>query len=100
MNIDISRLENVRQREGKLVARCPACVEKGHDNTGNHLCVYDDGRFACCVYPGASGKEHRKRILELVGACGRYGGRFVLKVRPTRHHIDGTVGTLFSWSRA
>lgn len=50
-----------------MIARCPACVEIGQDKKGNHLILYDDGRFGCIRYQGADGKEHRKRIFQLVG---------------------------------
>ena len=65
--IDMSRLEKVCQRNGKTIARCPACAESGGDNNGEHLFIAADGKFACVMFPGAEGTEHRKRIFELVG---------------------------------
>jgi len=65
--LDKTRLENVSQRAGRIIARCPACFEDGHDRAGNHLSVWTDGKFACVQFPGDEGKEHRKRIFELVG---------------------------------
>ena len=67
MSIDISRLENVRTIGNKTVARCPACAESGQDKKGNHLIISNDGKFACVMFQGASGHEHRKRIFRLVG---------------------------------
>ena len=69
MSLDISKLENVRKRGGKVIARCPACAEAGHDQKGEHLVINADGRFGCVVYPGdsADAKEHRKRIFALCG---------------------------------
>ena len=43
--LDETRLENVRDRAGKKIARCPACFEEGHDKTGNHLSIRPDGSF-------------------------------------------------------
>jgi hypothetical protein len=66
MSLDVARLEKVRELAGGLVqARCPACAEDGHDRTGEHLRIYPDGRFGCCVHPKDG--EHRKRIWALAG---------------------------------
>jgi hypothetical protein len=65
--IDIKRLQLVKRQGGKVIARCPACWEKGSDRNGDHLIVYPDGRFACCCHPGPRGEEHRQRIYAL--AC-------------------------------
>ena len=66
MSLDISKLEKVRELAGGLVqARCPACAEGGHDRSGEHLRIYPDGRFGCCVHPKDG--EHRKRIWALAG---------------------------------
>ena len=54
MSLDVSKLENVRTRGGKMIARCPACAEAGHDQKGEHLVINADGRFGCVVYPGDS----------------------------------------------
>lgn len=67
MSLDESRLENVHQRGGRIIARCPACAKDGHDEKGEHLVIMPDGRFGCVVYPGAAGKEHRKRISAMAG---------------------------------
>ena len=66
MSLDVSKLEKVRQlADGSVQARCPACAEGGSDRHGNHLRIYPDGRFGCCVYPKDC--EHRKRIWALAG---------------------------------
>jgi hypothetical protein len=69
MSLDTSKLENVRKRGGKVIARCPACAEAGHDQKGEHLVINARGPFGCVVYPGGSAdaKEHRKRIFALCG---------------------------------
>ena len=69
MSLDTSKLENVRKRGDKATARCPACGQAGHDQKGEHLFIYADGRFGCVVYPGDStdANEHRKRIFALCG---------------------------------
>lgn len=61
-SLDLDRLEKVRHLPGKITARCPACAEEGHDRTGGHLVVFDNGRFSCIADEG-----HRPRIWELVG---------------------------------
>jgi hypothetical protein len=82
MSLDISKLQNVCGRGKKIIARCPACAESGHDNKGEHLIVNAEGRFACVVYPGdsADAREHRKRIFSL---CGDRAVK-PLDVRPAR----------------
>lgn len=78
MSLDVSKLEKVRELPGGIVqARCPACAEGGHDRTGEHLRIYPDGRFGCCVHPKDG--EHRKRIWALVGV--RKPGTFTLRVK-------------------
>ena len=67
MSLDLSRIENARQRGEKIIARCPACAEHGHDEKGEHLVIMPDGRFGCVTCPGAAGKEHRQRIHALAG---------------------------------
>jgi hypothetical protein len=72
MSLDVSKLESVRVRGEKAIARCPACAEAGHDQKGEHLFIHPDGRFGCVVYPGdsADANEHRKRIFALCGDRG------------------------------
>lgn len=66
MSLDLRRLEKLRElANGVMQARCPACAEGGRDRAGEHLRVYPDGRFGCCVYP--KDREHRKRIYALAG---------------------------------
>lgn len=74
MSLDIDKLEKVVVRNGKVIARCPACAENGEDATGNHLFIEDggEGRFGCVVNPGALGGEHRKRIWALAGITGAH----------------------------
>jgi hypothetical protein len=72
MSLDVSRLEQVRQRGDKTIARCPACAEKGYDKKGEHLVIMADGRFGCVLHPGEEGEGHRRRIFALVG--GGYSG--------------------------
>ena len=66
MSLNVSKLEKVRELAGGIVqARCPACAEGGNDRAGEHLRIYPDGRFGCCVHPKSG--EHRKRIFALAG---------------------------------
>lgn len=98
MALDLKKLEKaVRLADGKLRARCPACAEKGQDKTGEHLRVYPDGRFGCCVFP--QDREHRKRIFILAGERGPK----TIQVRiaaaksagPVQSGILGRLGQLF-----
>jgi len=66
MSLDLTKLEKVVELTGGAKrARCPACAEGGNDKAGEHLRIYPDGKFGCCVFPGD--REHRKRIFALVG---------------------------------
>ena len=66
MALQIDLLEKARTTGGgRIQARCPACAESGGDTKAQHLVVYPDGRFGCCLYPGD--KQHRKQIFALVG---------------------------------
>ena len=111
MSLDISKLENVRKRGGKVIARCPACAEVGHDQKGEHLVINANGSFGCVVYPGdsADAKEHRKRIFALCGdreikplavhpsGLGRLGRltETHLAVRPIKTGLLGRLGRVF-----
>jgi hypothetical protein len=78
VSLDLNKLERVQQLgHGIVQARCPACAEGGHDRKCEHLRIYPDGRFGCCVYPGDRG--HRKRIFALVG--NKLPGRFAVKIK-------------------
>ncbi len=69
MSLDLAKLENVRERGGKIVAACPACREGGADRSGEHLVILDGGagRFGCIAFSGSAGHAHRRRIAELAG---------------------------------
>lgn len=78
MSLDAARLEMVRELPGGILqARCPACAAGGHDRTGEHLRIYPDGRFGCCVHP--KDKEHRKQIFALAG--DRKPGTFTVRLK-------------------
>jgi len=78
MSLDVAKLEKVRELAGGIIqARCPSCAEGGHDRTGEHLRIYPDGRFGCCVHPKDG--EHRKRIWALAGV--RQPGAFSLRIK-------------------
>lgn len=90
MSLDESRLENVHQRGGRIIARCPACAKEGRDEKGEHLIILADGRFGCVVYPGAAGKEHRKRISAMAGDPNtRKRGAFNVRVRRASSNPNG-----------
>ncbi len=84
MSLDISKLEKVRKLEGGIAqARCPACAEGDHDRTGNHLRLYPDGKFGCCIHPKDA--NHRKRIFAIAG--DRKPGTFDVRIK----HSAGTA---------
>jgi len=111
MSLDISKLENVRKRGGKAIARCPACAQVGHDQKGEHLLINANGSFGCVVNPGdsADAKEHRKRIFALCGdreikplavrpsGLGRLGrvNRSQLAETPLKTGLLGRLGRVF-----
>ncbi|HEY2711406.1 MAG TPA: hypothetical protein VGI60_02745 [Chthoniobacterales bacterium] len=69
--LDLSKLDKVRNKGGKTIARCPACAETGGDRKGEHLFINPNGKYGCVQFPGSDGQLHRKRIFELVGVtCG------------------------------
>jgi hypothetical protein len=81
MSLDVNKLEKVRElANGVRQARCPACAEGGGDKKGEHLRIYPDGRYGCCVHPKDG--QHRKRIFALVGALRTAAARrgFTVKV--------------------
>lgn len=70
MSLDRAKLQKVRGlANGGLQAQCPACAEAGADRAGEHLRIYPDGKFGCCVHPGNS--SHRRRIFALAGERSR-----------------------------
>jgi hypothetical protein len=74
--IDVSKLTNAVKKDGKTVARCPACAARGGDAKGNNLVVFDDGKFGCAASP--KDKDHNRLILQLVG---------VQEVKPDVYHV-------------
>jgi len=86
MSLEIAKLEKARELPGGGVqARCPACAEGGHDRSGEHLRIYPDGRFGCCVHPKDG--DHRKRIFALVGhkGLGPAAGKVTLRIKVLAH---------------
>jgi hypothetical protein len=98
MPLDLQKLENVVELgDDGMRARCPACGEGGGDRKGEHLRIYPDGRFGCCV--AAGDREHRKRIFALAGKRDR--NAIELHITPVRSSepilsgIWGRLGGLF-----
>ena len=86
MPLDLKKLEKlVDLVDGIMRARCPACAENGQDKKGEHLRIYPDGRFGCCVFP--SDQEHRKQIFALAGERSRQN----IKVRVVAPKADGPL---------
>lgn len=89
MSLDIHKLEKLRELgNGALQARCPACAEAGQDRTGEHLRIYPDGKFGCCVHPKDG--EHRRRIFALAGERKRRG----IQVKVSATNSSGEVKRL------
>ena len=65
--LDTTRLENVKRNGVKTTARCPVCAQAGGDTTGEHLVIYDSGKFGCVMFPQGAGVVHRSQIKALVG---------------------------------
>ena len=63
--LNLKKLKKAVQKDGKVEAQCPACVEAGADSTGNHLVVYPNGKYGCVANPGDD--EHSKIIFKLAG---------------------------------
>jgi hypothetical protein len=91
MIIDISKLENCKTVGNKIIARCPACQELGQDTKGNHLVIYEDGRFGCVAYPSNSGQTHRKRIFQLVGILKKTKLKITIKEASPKSHNSNNI---------
>lgn len=102
MSLDLSRLENVRERGRKIIARCPACAIDGQDEKGEHLVIMPDGRFGCVIWPGTGGKAHRQKIHAIAGdATSRSRATCSIRIRragdrrgPTQCGQDVDLGQL------
>jgi hypothetical protein len=101
MNLDLARLENVRKRIGKIVARCPACAEQNHDQKGEHLVIFPNGSFACVANPGKEGHKHRQRIFTLASdpVLRKRGACVVWVRRPAGVKLPTTAGTVVDLSQ-
>jgi hypothetical protein len=103
MSLDLNKLERlVELGGGAKQARCPACAESGQDRKGEHLKIYSDGKFGCCVFP--KDHEHRKRIFALAGERGRRAIKVrVAEAKPTapiQSAILGRLGRVFQSAEA
>ena len=59
----------LKETNGKMIARCPACAAAGNDAKGDHLAIFPDGKFSCVANPNDKG--HRKEIFKLAGSPSR-----------------------------
>jgi len=102
MGLDLTKLENVRRRGVKTIARCPACAEAEGDHKGEHLFINDKGHFGCVLYAGVTGQAHRKRIFELAGAKEMINKGFEVKpahrmlITVIQKDILGHLGHMYS----
>lgn len=98
MSLDINKLEKVVELAAGLKrAQCPACAETGQDKKGEHLRIYPDGKFGCCVFAGD--REHRKRIFALAGIRERQEIRVKIAAlkpaEPLQKALLGRLGRVF-----
>ena len=90
--VDVTKLDQVVLKDGKTVARCPACAARGGDAKGNNLVVFPDGRFGCAAHP--SSKSHNRQILDLVGVTvADEKIRYHVPVRPVIHPPSTVIRT-------
>jgi hypothetical protein len=90
MSLDRSKLEKVVElQERALRARCPACAENGQDRKGEHLRIFSNNRFGCCVHAGDA--EHRRRIYALAGDRNR-----AFKAIRVRSSVQPSVSAIVS----
>lgn len=83
MPIDVTKLTNSVRKDGKTVARCPACAAQGGDATGNNLVVFADGKFGCVAFPKDRG--HNRLIFQLVGVPNAEPEVYRVPVRRVTH---------------
>lgn len=81
--IDLKKLTNVAQKDGKTVARCPACAARGGDATGNNLVVFPDGKFGCAAFP--KDKEHNALILHVAGSKDADASSYSVPIKWVNH---------------
>jgi len=62
MNIDLTKLQNVRKTPNGIEAACPKCTEEGVSISHRHLFIYPSGRFGCI-----KNKNHSKGIWDAIG---------------------------------
>lgn len=65
MPLDRQKLDIVREENGCIYARCPACAELGEDRKKQHLVIFEDGAYYCHKY--GDDDEHKQRIWQLAG---------------------------------
>ena len=65
MTTIIDRMENVKRVGKSHRGRCPACAQNGGDQRGEHLMVFEDGRYGCAAHP--NDHEHRSEIWKCMG---------------------------------
>jgi hypothetical protein len=82
--LDISRLEKVRESNGKTTAACPVCRAAGSDKAGDHLVIMQDGKYGCLMHPGNAGAKHRKQIFAMVGVVEKKSAPFQQSKKPVR----------------
>jgi len=70
MALDIRKLKKVKKGHGgTIIAQCPACHAQGGDQSGEHLIVYPNGAYGCCIHP--KDREHNREIFAQIGGTPR-----------------------------
>lgn len=95
--IDVSKLTHVVKKDGKTVARCPACAARGGDAKGNNLVVFDDGKFGCVAAP--KDKDHNRTIFQLVGVQETAQNIYRVPVRRVEYAPPKTIKTVGRFGR-
>jgi hypothetical protein len=76
------RQPGARARGSDVKFQCPACAEAGRDTSQDNARLFASGAWGCAVYPRGvpGGREHWRRIGEVLGALKPRRSTFVVKV--------------------
>ena len=96
MSLDTSKLLKTKNRGSQVLAQCPACFEADHDHKGEHLWISAEGRFGCVLHPGDAGKDHRRRIFQLVGDKDSHNSSKIIDFDVEKSDGDQSQKILFS----
>lgn len=75
---------------------CPACRAEGRDDTGNHLFLFPTGAWGCVCFKGEAGRDHRRRMMELLPELRGKKGQGIQKrsdFRAEKEAVRGIMAT-------